>query len=69
MSKQVIIDYQQIAVQCNSICDIAEKRLQELDEMIAKIEGGIFLMNFGIMIRTASETAPIINASKLNVWN
>ena len=39
MSEQVIIDYQQIAVQCNSICDIAEKRLQELDEMIAKIEG------------------------------
>ena len=26
MSQQVIIDYQQIAIQCNSICDIAEAR-------------------------------------------
>ena len=38
MSKQVIIDYQQIAIKCNSICDIAEARLRELDEMIAKLE-------------------------------
>ena len=38
MSQQVIIDYQQIAIQCNSICDIAEARLKELDEMIAKLE-------------------------------
>lgn len=38
MSHQVIIDYQQIAIQCNSICDIAEARLKELDEMIAKLE-------------------------------
>ena len=38
MSQQVIIDYQQIALQCNGICDIAEARLKELDEMIVKIE-------------------------------
>ena len=38
MSQQVIIDYQQIAIQCNSICDIAEARLRELDEMISKLE-------------------------------
>ena len=28
MSQQVIIDYQQIAIQCISICDIAEARLK-----------------------------------------
>lgn len=38
MSQQVIIDYQQIAIQCNSICDIAETRLRELDEMIERLE-------------------------------
>lgn len=39
MSQQVIIDYQQIAIQCNSICDIAEARLKELDEMIERLAG------------------------------
>lgn len=38
MSHQVQIDYQGIAIQCESICEVAEKRLQELDEMLAKAE-------------------------------
>ena len=38
MSHQVQIDYQAIAVQCNSVCDVAAKQLKELDEMIAKLE-------------------------------
>ncbi len=36
MSHQVIIDYQGIAIQCESICEVAEKRLAELDEMLVK---------------------------------
>lgn len=36
MSHQVQIDYQGIAIQCESICEVAEKRLAELDEMLAK---------------------------------
>jgi len=38
MSHQVQIDYQAIAIQCNSICEVAEKQLKELDEMIATLE-------------------------------
>lgn len=38
MSHQVQIDYQAIAVQCNCVCEVAEKQLKELDEMIAKLE-------------------------------
>lgn len=38
MSHQVQIDYQGIAIQCNSICEVAEKRLQELDEMLTETE-------------------------------
>lgn len=38
MSHQVQIDYQGIAIQCESICEIAEKRLAELDEMLARVE-------------------------------
>ena len=38
MSHQVQIDYKAIALQCNSICEVAEKRLKELDKMIAELE-------------------------------
>lgn len=38
MSHRVVINYKQIAVQCNSVCDVAEKQLQTLDEMIARAE-------------------------------
>ncbi|MDE6060816.1 MAG: hypothetical protein K2G31_05040, partial [Clostridia bacterium] len=37
MSRQVQVDYKQIAIQCNSVCEVAKKRLQELEEMLAKI--------------------------------
>ena len=39
MSHTVQIDYQGIAIQCQSICEVAEKQLAELDEMLAKAEG------------------------------
>ena len=38
MSHQVKINYEAIAIQCNSICEVAEKQLKELDEMIATLE-------------------------------
>ncbi len=36
MSQQVQIDYQGIAIQCESICEVAERRLRDLDTMLAK---------------------------------
>lgn len=36
MSHQVQIDYQGIAIQCESICEVAEKRLAELDDMLVR---------------------------------
>ena len=36
MSHQVQINYQQIAVQCNGVCEVAEKQLKEIDELLAK---------------------------------
>ncbi len=38
MSQQVQIDYKQIAVQCNSVCEVAENQLKALDAMIERIE-------------------------------
>lgn len=38
MSHTVQVDYQQIAIQCRSVCEVARARLQELDDMIARIE-------------------------------
>ena len=38
MSHQVEIDYQGIAIQCQSICEVAETRLKEFDEMLNKIK-------------------------------
>lgn len=37
MSHQVQIDYQGIAIQCQSICEVAETQLHELDKMLTKI--------------------------------
>ena len=37
MSQQVQVDYQQIAIQCHSVCEVAKQRLQELDDLLAKI--------------------------------
>ena len=38
MSQQVQIDYKHIACQCNTVCNMAEQRLKELDEMLSQIE-------------------------------
>lgn len=38
MSHQVQIDYEAIAIRCESICEVAEKQIAELDEDIAKLE-------------------------------
>lgn len=37
MSHQAKIDYNHIACQCNTICELAEKRLVELDDMLIKV--------------------------------
>lgn len=44
MSQQVQIDYQQIAVQCTSVCEVAESKLKALDAMIEKIESNSSLL-------------------------
>ena len=36
MSHQVQINYRQISVQCASVCEVAEKQLKEIDELLAK---------------------------------
>lgn len=38
MSHSVQIDYQGIAIQCQSICEVAEKQLTELDEILTRAE-------------------------------
>lgn len=38
MSHQVQIDYQGVAIQCQSVCELAEARLKELDEMLVKVQ-------------------------------
>ena len=40
MSHQVQIDYEAIAIRCESICEVAEKQIAELDQMLADIESG-----------------------------
>ena len=40
MSHQVQINYEAIAIQCNSICEVAEEQLKELDRLLAEIESG-----------------------------
>lgn len=45
MSHQEQIDYRGVAIQCQSVCEVAEKRLQELDEMLEQArESSISLM-------------------------
>lgn len=38
MSQQVQIDYRQIATQCESVCEVAEARLKELDGLLTQLE-------------------------------
>ena len=40
MSHQVQIDYKAIAIKCESICEVAEKQIAELDQMLADVESG-----------------------------
>ena len=40
MSHQVQIDYKAIAIRCESICEVAEKQIAELDQMLTDIESG-----------------------------
>ena len=39
MSHAVQINYEQIAVQCHSICEVAKNQVAELDKMLADLEG------------------------------
>ena len=39
MSHQVQIDYRHIAIQCESICEVAENVVKELEEMLSQIKG------------------------------
>ena len=39
LSHAVQINYEQIAVQCHSICEVAENQVAELDRMLADLEG------------------------------
>ena len=39
MSHAVQINYEQIAVQCHSICEVADNQVAELDKMLADLEG------------------------------
>ena len=38
MSYTVRIDYKGVAIRCNSVCEVAEERLKELDEMLIKLK-------------------------------
>lgn len=38
MSHQVQVDYQSVAIRCQSVCEVAEARLKELDEMLVKTQ-------------------------------
>lgn len=38
MSQQVQIDYEQIAIQCKSVCEVAEARLKELETMLMQLQ-------------------------------
>lgn len=40
MSHQVQIDYEAIAIRCESICEVAEKQIAELDQILSGIENG-----------------------------
>ena len=40
MSHQVQIDYEAIAIRCESICEVAERQIAEIDQMLSDIENG-----------------------------
>lgn len=55
MSQQVQIDYQGIAIQCQSICEVAETQLHELDKMLTKIHEESSLLMKGQAAKLAQE--------------
>ncbi len=60
MSHTVQIDYQGIAIQCQSICEVAEKQLTELDEMLAHLEK----TSTAIITQQARDLANAINRER-----
>ncbi len=63
MSHQVQIDYQGIAIQCESVCEVAERRLQELDEILAKAKQA----SSSLMKDRAADLAQEIEKEKQNL--
>ena len=64
MSQQVQIDYKYIACQCNTVCNMAEQRLKELDEMLNE-NVGICLRDFHAL----NYTYLIIKDKELSYFN
>lgn len=60
MSHTIRIDYQGIAIQCQSICEVAEKQLTELDEMLAHLEK----TSTAIITQQARDLANAINRER-----
>ena len=48
MSHQAQIDYQQVAMQCDAVCGLAEEQLTEMDEMLTQLERTKALWQRGI---------------------
>ncbi len=63
MSHTVQIDYQGIAIQCQSICEVAEKQLAELDEMLAKVKAE----SSRLMSERATDLAQAIERERANL--
>lgn len=63
MSHSVQIDYQGIAIQCESICEVAESQLKTLDEMFAEIKKS----SSRLMDNRAAELARAIEREKANL--
>ncbi len=65
MSHSVQIDYQGIAIQCQSICEVAETQLKVLDEMLARLER----TSMRIMTQQANDLAIAINKERNDINN
>lgn len=63
MSHQVQIDYQGIAIQCQSVCEVAESRLKELDKLLADLKE----TSTSLMGDKATELVQIIESERLEL--
>lgn len=63
MSHTVQIDYQGIAIQCQSICEVAESQLSALDKMLARIKES----SSRLMEERAVKLAQAIEREKMNL--